>query len=106
MLFHPFISVPRNDYLDEDMPDDEGILDFPEEDTPACPIPSQPSRSPSSTGSPRPRPANQSYALPQNSMPGWNMAKTMCQAGGAGREQVIAAADDALPLRGLLVASD
>jgi hypothetical protein len=22
MLFHPFVSVPRNDYLDEDMPDD------------------------------------------------------------------------------------
>jgi hypothetical protein len=42
---NPFISVPRNDYLDEDMPDDEGIPDipdnegipdFPEEDTPAC----------------------------------------------------------------------
>jgi hypothetical protein len=114
MLFHPFISVPRNDFLDEDMPDDEGIpgmpddvgMDFPEEETPACPIPSQPSRSPSSTGSPRPGPANQSYAPPQNSMPGWNMAKTICQAGGAGREQVIAAADDALPLGGLPVASD
>jgi hypothetical protein len=39
---------------------------------------------------PRPGPANQSYAPPQNSMPSWNMAKTMCQAGGAGLEQVIA----------------
>ncbi len=46
MLCHPFISVPRNDYLDEDMPDDEGIPGMPddvgipdfEEDTPACPI--------------------------------------------------------------------
>ncbi len=106
MLFHPFISVPRIDYLDEDMPDDEGIPgmpddvgipDFPEEDTLACPIPSQPcpipsqpSRFPSSTGSQRPGPANQSYAPPQNSMLGWNMAKTMCQAGGAGLEQIIA----------------
>jgi hypothetical protein len=98
MLFHPFISVPRNDYLDEDMPDDE---DFPEEDSPACPIPSQPSRSSSSPGSPRPGPANQSYAPPQNSMPGWNMAKTMCQAGGVGLKQVIAAADDATPPGGL-----
>ncbi len=119
MLFHPFISVPRNDYLDEDMaddegipgmPDDVGIPDFAEEDTPACPIPSpgQPSRSSSSIGSPRPWPANQSYAPPKNSMPGWNMAKTMCQAGGAARglEQVIAAADDAIPPGGLPVASD
>ncbi len=59
MLIHLFISVPRNDYLDEDMPDDEGIqgtpddvgipdlaADFAEEDIPACPIPSQPSRFP------------------------------------------------------------
>jgi hypothetical protein len=115
MLFHPFISAPRNDYLDEDMPDDKGIPgmpddvgipDFPEEDIPACPIPSQPSRSPSSTGSSRPGPANQSYAQPQNSMPGWNMAKAMCQAGGAGLEQVIAAADDAMPPGGLPVASE
>ncbi len=31
-----FISVSRNDYLDdaEDMPDDEGIPDFPEADIP------------------------------------------------------------------------
>ncbi len=59
MLFHPFMSVPRNDYLDEDMPEDAV---FPEEDSPACPLPSQPSRSPSFPGSPRPGPANQSYA--------------------------------------------
>ena len=61
MLIHLFVSVPRNDCLDEDMPDDEGIPgmpddvgipDFPEEDIPACPIPSQPSRFPSSTGPP------------------------------------------------------
>ena len=97
--------MPRNDYLDEDMPDDE---DFPEEDSPACPIPSQPSRFPSSTGSPRPGPANQSYAPPpsQKSVPSWNMAKTMCQAGGAGLKQVIAAADNAMPSGGLPVASE
>ena len=93
--------MPRNDYLDdsEDMPDDEGIpdfpeadiSDFPEEDTPACPIPSQPSRFLSSPLSPRPAP-------PQNSMPCWDMAKTMCQAGGAGLNKVIAAAEDAMPL--------
>ena len=88
------MSVPRNDYLDEDMPDD---AESPEEDSPACLIPSQPPRSPSSPGSPRPGPANQSYAPPQMSMPSWNMAKTMSQAGGAGLKQVIAAADDAMP---------
>ena len=96
----PFISVSRKDYLDdsEDMPDDEDIPDFPEldipdfpeEDTPVCPIPSQPSRFLSSPGSPRPAP-------PQNSMPGWDMAKTMCHAGGAGLNKVIAAAEDAMP---------
>ncbi len=95
--------MPRNYYLDEYMPDDE---DFPEEDSPACLIPSQPSRSPSSPGSPRPGPANQSYAPPQKFMPGWNMAKTMCQAGGAGLKQVIAAVDDAMPPGGLPVASE
>ncbi len=101
--------MSRNDYLDdsEDMPDDEGIPDFPEadihdfpeEDTPACPIPSQPSRFLSSPGSPRPAP-------PQNSMPGWDMAKTICQAGGAGLKKVIAAAEDAMPLGGMPVASE
>ncbi len=95
--------MPRNDYLDEDMPDDE---DFPEEDPPAYTIPSEPSRSPSSPGSPSPGPANQSYAPPQKSMPGWNMAKTMCQAGGAGLKQLIANADDAMPPGGLPVSSE
>ncbi len=64
MLIHLFISVPRNDYLDEDMPDDEGIqgmpddvgipdlaADFAEEDIPACLIPSQPSRFPQQSAS-------------------------------------------------------
>jgi hypothetical protein len=54
--------VPRNDYLDEEVPDDEDIqgmpddvdipdlaADFPEEDIPACLIPSQPSRFPQQT---------------------------------------------------------
>jgi hypothetical protein len=38
-------------------------------------------------------------------MPGWNMGKMMCQAGGAGLEQVIAAADDAMSPGGLPVRS-
>jgi hypothetical protein len=39
-------------------------------------------------------------------MPGWDMAKTMCLAGGAGLEQVIAAAEDVMPPGGLPVASE
>ncbi len=31
MLIHLFVSVPRNDYLDEDMPDDEGIPGMPDD---------------------------------------------------------------------------
>jgi hypothetical protein len=89
------------------MPDDEGIPDFPEadipdfpeEESPACPIPSQASRFVSSPGSPRPAP-------PQNSMPGWDMAKTMCQAGGASLDKVISAAEDAMPSGGMPVASE
>ena len=38
--------------------------------------------------------------------PASDMAKTMCQAGGAGLKQVIAAADDAMPPGGLPVASE
>jgi hypothetical protein len=64
MLIHLLISVPRNDYLNEDMPDDEGIqgmpddvgipdlaADFPGKDIPACPIPSKPSRFPQQSAS-------------------------------------------------------
>jgi hypothetical protein len=64
MLIHLFISVPRNDYFEEDMPDDEGIqgmpddvgipdltADFTEEEIPACPIPFQPSRFPQQSAS-------------------------------------------------------
>ena len=47
--------------------------------------PSQPSRCSSSTGSPRPGPANQSYAPRRNSMPWWNMAMTMFLAGLSGK---------------------
>ena len=70
---------------------------------PASPIPSQPSRSGSSSPSPL---ANKSHAPPQNSMPAWDMCKTVCLAGGAGLEQVIAAADDAMPQAGLPEASE
>jgi hypothetical protein len=64
MLIHLSVSVPRNDYLDEDMPDDEGIqvmpddmgipdlaADFPVENISACPIPSQLSRFPQQSAS-------------------------------------------------------
>ncbi len=79
---------------------------MPDEDdtnaTPASPFPSQPSRSPSSSPSPL---ANKSHAPPQNSMPGWGMCKTMCLCR-TGLDQVIAAADDAMPQAGLPVASE
>lgn len=39
-------------------------------------------------------------------MPGWDMAKTMCHAGGAGLNKVIAAAEDAMPQGGMPVASE
>jgi hypothetical protein len=64
MPIHILISVPRNEYLDEDTPDDECIqgmpddvgipglgADFLEEDIPACPIPSQSSRFPQQSAS-------------------------------------------------------
>jgi hypothetical protein len=93
-----FRTEKRNDYLDEDIPDEEDTNSIP-----ASPIPSQPPQSPSSRPSPL---ANQSHAPPQNSMPGCDMCKTMCLAGGTGLEQVIAAADDAMPQAGLPVASE
>ena len=93
-----FRTEKRNDYLDEDLPDEDDT-----NETPASPIPSQPSRSASSSPSPL---ANKSHTPPQNSMPGWDMCKTMCLAGGTGLEQVIAAADDAMPQAGLPVASE
>ena len=92
-----FLAEKRNDYLDEDIPDEEDA-----NATPASPIPSQPSRSPSSSPSPL---ANKSHAPPQHYMPAWDMSKTMCLAGGAGLEQVIAAAVDAMPPEGLPLAS-
>ncbi len=42
-----FRTEKRNDYLDEDIPDEDDT-----NSTPASPIPSQPSRSPSSSPSP------------------------------------------------------
>jgi hypothetical protein len=92
-----FLAEKRNDYLDDDIPDEEDT-----NATPASPIPSQPSRSPSFSPSPL---ANKSHAPPQHSMPAWDMCKTMCIAGGTGLEQVIAAAVDAMPQEGLPLAS-
>jgi hypothetical protein len=38
MLIHLLVSVPRNDYLDEAMPDDEGIPGMPDDvGIPECP---------------------------------------------------------------------
>ena len=78
MLLYTFpdrcLAEHRNDYLDEDMPDEDDT-----NATPASPIPSQPSRSASSSPSPL---ANKSHAPPQNSMPAWDMCKTVCLAGG------------------------
>ncbi len=85
-----FRTEKRNDYLDEDIPDEDDT-----NSTPASPIPSQPWPSSFPSSSPSPL-ANKSHASPQNSMSGWNMCKTMCRAGGTGLEQVIAAADDAM----------
>ena len=100
MLIHLFVSVPRNDYLDEDMPDDEGIPgmpddvgipDFPEEDIPACPIPwliSLPtitlsiihSQSKTRASEPELRPASELHALVehgQDDVPGWCFSGVM-----------------------------
>ncbi len=93
-----FRTKKRNDYLDEDIPDEDDT-----NATPASPIPSLPSRSTSSSPSPL---GNKGHAPPHNSMSGWDMCKTMCLAGGTGLEQVIAAADDAMPQAGLPVASE
>ena len=58
-----FRTEKRNEYyLDEDLSDEDDT-----NATPASPIPSQPSRSPSSNPSPL---ASKSHAPPQNSMPG------------------------------------
>ncbi len=88
-----FRTGKRNNYLDKDIPDEDDTIA-----TPASPIPSQPSRSSSSSPSPV---AKKSHAPPQNSKSGWGMCKTMWLAGGTGLEQVIAAADDAMPQAGL-----
>ena len=92
-----FRTEKRNDYLDEDIPDEEDTNSIP-----ASPIPSQPPQSPSSRPSPL---ANQSHAPPQNPKSGWDMCKTMCLSGGTGLEQVIAAGENAMPHAGLPIAS-
>ncbi len=92
-----FRTGKRNDYLDEDIPDEDD-----KNATPASPVPSQQSRFSSSSPSPL---ANKSHVPPQNSQSGWGMCKTMCLAGGTGLEQVIAAADNAMPQAALPIAS-
>ena len=67
-----FLAEKRNDHLNEDISDEDDTIK-----TPASPIPSQSSCSPSSSPSPL---ANMSHTPPQQSMPAWDMCKTMCLA--------------------------
>jgi hypothetical protein len=78
VTFHPFISVPRNDYLDEDMPDDATIT-----------LSIIPWQSKTRASEPELCPASELHARlehGQDDVPGW----------WSGLEQVIAAADDAM----------
>ncbi len=86
------LAEHRNDFLNEDMPGEDNI-----NATPGSPIPSQESQtSRSASSSPSPL-ANKSHAPPKNSLSNWDMCKMVCLAGGTGLEQVVAAADDAMP---------
>ncbi len=78
------LIAPRNDYMDEDLPD-EDEMNAPVR-APASLIPSHTSRTPSSSPSPI---ANKSQALPQTgkSMAGWDICKRMCPSGWSGLEQ-------------------
>ncbi len=101
-----FLSIPdrfrtgkRNDYLDEDIPDEDDT-----NPTPASPIPFHHAlRHPVQVHL---QIRVTSHAPPQNSKSGWDMCKTMCLAGGTGLEQVIAAADNAMPQAGLPIACE
>ncbi len=105
MFSDTFLAEYRNDYLDEDRTDESDTNATPPSLISPSPISSQPSRTPPSSPSPF---AIKSHTLPKKSMPGWDMCKTMChwQADGTGLEQAIAAADAAMPLGGLPVASE
>jgi hypothetical protein len=89
------LAAPRNDYINQDLPDE----DEPDASarTPAPRIPSHTSPV-----------ANESHALPQTrkSMAGCDICNMMCLAGGSGLEQAIADADAAMPLEGLPRASE
>jgi hypothetical protein len=86
------VAAPHNDYIDENLPDE----DEPDA-TARVPAPRIPSnKSPV---------ANISHALPQTrkSMASWDICNMMCLAGASGLEQEIADADAAMPLEGLPV---
>ncbi len=95
-LYFWLLAAPRNDYIDEDLPDED------ETDAsvraPASLIPSPPSNPV----------ANKSHASLQTrkSMAGWNICNIKCLAGGSGLEQATADADAAIPPEGLPVASE
>ena len=89
------LAAPRNDYIDEDLPDE----DETDASVRAAPAPLIPASSPV---------ANKSHALPQTrkSMAGWDICNMMCLAGGSGLEQAIVDADAAMTPEGLPVASE
>jgi hypothetical protein len=91
--FYVWPVAPRNDYIDEDLPDE----DEPDATARAPQIPSHTSPV-----------ANKSHALPQTRkfMAGWDICHMMCLAGGSGLEQAISDADAAMPLEGFPVASE
>ncbi len=74
-LYFWFLTAPCNDYIDEDLPD--------EDETDAS------ITAPASLIPPSSPIANKSHALPQTrkSMAGWDICNMMCPAGGSGLEQ-------------------
>ena len=74
-LYVWLLTAPRNDYIDEDLPDE----DETDASVRAAPAPLIPALSPV---------ANKSHALPQTrkSMAGWDICDMMCLAGGSGLE--------------------
>ncbi len=64
------LAAPRNDYLYEDFPDQDETNAPVRAPASASPIPSLPSRTPSSGPSPV---ANKSHTPPQKSIAGWDI---------------------------------
>jgi hypothetical protein len=94
-LYVWLLTASRNDYIDEDLPDE----DETDASVRAAPASLIPESSPV---------ANKSHALPQTrkSMAGWDICNMMCLAGRSGLEQAIVGAETAMPLEGLPIASE